>query len=234
MTYTTHQMALIERHRDINVDYEWYDCVYDRFIEFGNELKLDIARDDIQFSGFWSQGDGASFTFTSYGLGAVLEGCTEFVIKHDGLLGTPHTGLTEAHRKALVEDRLYSAFLSFAQGIVQTFEKYRLCGQGFIDDHMECVSIHARRISYHYSNARTVSTGFDIDNAGLDAAKESLGVDLEADLDHKWIDREIENIADALYRALEEEYNYLTSDDAVWESIVANELDEPEEEDVDG
>ena len=36
----------------------------------------------------------------------------------------------------------------------------------------------------------------------------------------------------SLYRRLEKEYDYLTSDDAVWEAIVANELDditEPEE-----
>ena len=38
-----------------------------------------------------------------------------------------------------------------------------------------------------------------------------------------------------LYKQLEEEYNYLTSDEAVWESIEANELDletEDEEEEV--
>ena len=32
----------------------------------------------------------------------------------------------------------------------------------------------------------------------------------------------MERIADCLYRMLEEEYEYLTSDEQVWESMVAN------------
>ena len=38
--------------------------------------------------------------------------------------------------------------------------------------------------------------------------------------------------ADELYSRLEDEYNYLTSDEAVWESIVANELDKEDEDET--
>jgi hypothetical protein len=50
---------LIEKYRSINVDYEWWDCVYeDTKIEM--ETK-GINVYDINFSGFYSQGDGACF-----------------------------------------------------------------------------------------------------------------------------------------------------------------------------
>lgn len=53
---------LIERYRLINVDdyNQWYDFTYENWVE-----KLtDLGYYDVQinFSGFWNQGDGASFT----------------------------------------------------------------------------------------------------------------------------------------------------------------------------
>jgi hypothetical protein len=50
---------LIEKYRGINTDYDWWDCVYeDTKIEM--ETK-GINVYDINFSGFYSQGDGACF-----------------------------------------------------------------------------------------------------------------------------------------------------------------------------
>jgi hypothetical protein len=42
------------------MDYEWWEGVYESVKEDGYELGFCI--DDIRFSGFWSQGDGASWT----------------------------------------------------------------------------------------------------------------------------------------------------------------------------
>jgi hypothetical protein len=52
--------ALIEKYRECNVDYcDWYDDVYQAFIE---DMKaIGVRVDNIYFSGFWSQGDGACF-----------------------------------------------------------------------------------------------------------------------------------------------------------------------------
>lgn len=228
MTYTTHQMALIERHRDINVDYEWWRPTIEHFVERVNELGLDVKFDDVQFSGFWSQGDGASFTFTSYSLGYVLDRCTGVMAKH--------AALDDGHREAMLGSPVYVAIIAFAGGFLQEFEKYRLCGQAFLDDHLGCVTILARRTGYHYSHSNTVTARFECGAADLDDAKEVFGVDLESVLDDNddWLDKAIKAIADALYDELESEHDYQTEDDQVWESIVANELDEPEEEDVDG
>lgn len=50
---------VIEKLSDINVDYEWYDYIYEQWVEKLAELGYPDAK--IQFSGFYSQGDGASF-----------------------------------------------------------------------------------------------------------------------------------------------------------------------------
>lgn len=52
---------VLEKHRDINVDYDgWYECIEEDF----KEKLTSLGYDDIEatWSGFWSQGDGASFT----------------------------------------------------------------------------------------------------------------------------------------------------------------------------
>lgn len=45
--------------REHGLDYEWWDCIDDDAKTIGAVLGIDIDR--IYFSGFWSQGDGASF-----------------------------------------------------------------------------------------------------------------------------------------------------------------------------
>jgi len=60
--YTPAQRKLIEKHRDWNVDHDWYDCTIGDFCEVAKSFGIDVERKDVQFSGFWSQGDGACFT----------------------------------------------------------------------------------------------------------------------------------------------------------------------------
>jgi hypothetical protein len=51
---------VLEKHRDINTNYRWWDSAYDMWKEDLHELGF--YETDISFSGFYSQGDGASFT----------------------------------------------------------------------------------------------------------------------------------------------------------------------------
>lgn len=54
------QEKILEKHWDINVDYEeWWDFIYDDATEIGKLMGIDISR--IYFTGFHSQGDGACF-----------------------------------------------------------------------------------------------------------------------------------------------------------------------------
>lgn len=67
------------------LDYEWWDCVYEQYTTACKLFGLDISR--IMFSGFWSQGDGASFTGThSYkkgGLQALKKEFPQWAEIHD-------------------------------------------------------------------------------------------------------------------------------------------------------
>jgi hypothetical protein len=65
------QDKVLEKHYDINVDYQdWHEGVLDYWKE---KLEvLGIYKPEINYSGFWSQGDGASFT-GSLGSDGVIE-----------------------------------------------------------------------------------------------------------------------------------------------------------------
>jgi hypothetical protein len=52
---------LLDKHRDINVQDTWWDSVYEDWVAKLIDLGMNLTASDIQFSGFWSQGDGASF-----------------------------------------------------------------------------------------------------------------------------------------------------------------------------
>lgn len=50
---------VLDKHRDINVDHEWYEFVVEYFIN--NNQYFNATK--VYFSGFWSQGDGAMFEY---------------------------------------------------------------------------------------------------------------------------------------------------------------------------
>lgn len=52
------QEELLEKYRD-QCDYDWWDFVYESFKEQCDDLGILV--EDMTFSGFWSQGDGAAF-----------------------------------------------------------------------------------------------------------------------------------------------------------------------------
>ena len=57
-------------YREGALDYDWYDCLFDDVKHVAGLMGIDI--DNIYFSGFWSQGDGAMFTGSySYRKGSV-------------------------------------------------------------------------------------------------------------------------------------------------------------------
>ena len=52
----------IEADRYINVDYRWWDFIYDDFISICETLGITVDKESIVFEGFYSQGDGSAFT----------------------------------------------------------------------------------------------------------------------------------------------------------------------------
>jgi hypothetical protein len=197
-TFTPEQLKLIEKHRDINDFDDWYDWTYDDFkTQMANKH---IEVDDIRFSGFWSQGDGASFT-----------GCI-----------TDNKAFFEAH------------------GLTESYPwitKLMDMGGDF--------TLKIERVSHHYAHENTI--GVDLIFTTMFCHIIGQRDDLRSVIADRWdqhLDEEYASLTDVvakivrgycrdLYEQLEKEYDYLTSNEAVWEAIEANGLDlETEEEEV--
>jgi len=189
MEFNDQQKELIEKYRDINTDHDWWDYTYSDFAE--RMVEKGIDPDDFAFSGFWSQGDGASFC------GRI--NMAQFLKVHD----------LEAE---------YPAATFFAL--------------------RDEVSAKLVRKGNYYSHANTVSLNLtdDILNEYDDddvrcAVYEAMAQEYvhgESDLEEKVLEI-CHGYMNDLYRNLHEEYEYLSSDEAVWETIEANDLHKEEE-----
>lgn len=174
---------LIEKYRDINVDHEWWDYLYEDFklgmVEKGIRIK------DIFFTGFYSQGDGACFT-------GEIDMCK--FLKAHGL-----------------EEHYMGATFFAAQGeLYTTLDKN----------------------SSHYAHENTVSVNLELDNYNNydDDTRYDIYSTMEEVMESEWkqLDNQVEEICRGymrdLYRQLRDEYEALTSDEAVWDTIAANDL----------
>jgi len=177
-TTSSERTALIEKYRDINTGHDWWEYVYEVFCQ--DMADIGIRVDQMYFSGFWSQGDGACFE------GAVT----------DWRLFLGSMGYTDP------------ALVSFAEDFAS----------------VQC----SHRGHYYHENC----TFFDIEIPSIDPGEHSgysnkfLQLawaalmqkydldDLAKDIIHAFKDHMRE-----LYARLSTEYDHLTSDDAVWETI---------------
>jgi len=56
------QKTAMDRYREYGLNDDWYDFIFYDFIKKAAKKGFNTTSDNIQFSGFYSQGDGASFT----------------------------------------------------------------------------------------------------------------------------------------------------------------------------
>jgi hypothetical protein len=49
-------------HRDLNVNFDWWDDEFEDFIELCSYMGIAVIKDKIKFRGFYSQGDGSGFS----------------------------------------------------------------------------------------------------------------------------------------------------------------------------
>lgn len=194
---------LIDEHRDINVDYDWWGAVYYDFNRICQILGIELDAKEPCFSGFASQGDGASFTGTYRAQG----------------LGYP--GLEPIHtaEKAPAKIREYAPEDEELHRIAD-----ELCMMGRIYYAPYAHITRYSRSRYYHPNTMQIDTFEPYDSDEDDWAQEV----------HDEVERiltdTMRDLADWLYRTLEREYDYRTSDEAVWETIVANELCEAHNE----
>lgn len=161
------QKKAIDNLRDINTDYDWWDFTGP------NHLLATKGFEDakISFSGFWCQGDGASFT-------------------------------ARINLETYLKDR----------------PKFRrlipLAKEGYI-----AFKVIRGSSNYVHENTCRVEdycTGIDARHNLLSRLIGELYADLEL---------ERYNLSREIYRELEEDYNYRTSDEAIKETIEANDYD---------
>jgi hypothetical protein len=179
---------------DGGLDYEWWDSVYDDFVEVCKILGVELADDPVRlmgggvrykpriaFSGFGSQGDGASFEGCFRGKLDMVEKIKEYAPLDEDL-----------HNIAAC---LYVDFV----------EPYNATCR--VD-----ISTTGR-----YSHSHTMRFEFnDFENSeGEWEQMEDRGRETVVENNLRWL-------ADWLYTRLEKDYDWLTSDEVVAENIIAN------------
>lgn len=191
--YTKKEEALIERHRDINTDHNWWECVYENVKEELDEIGFRV--DEMRFSGFWSQGDGACFEGTMSDWAKFCEQVPTFV----------------------------KAFPFLSEYAKDQNSSYSIKHSGHY--------YHEYCTDHDYSS----ELEYDLDNFANHEDLTAPEVQMRFALWTKafaeeggvadWLRDFFRDKMRDLYKRLEQEYDYLTSDDVVWESIEANDLD---------
>jgi hypothetical protein len=173
------QEKAIDKNRDMNVNYDWWDCTYDDFKENNNEY---FHIDRIYFSGFWSQGDGAMFEYSS------------------------------------LPDRLMDIFID---GLDLTPMR-----KGWLRNNIAVSGYGKQRGHYYHENSCTHSIYWEVDNGDLhyDRSLYQWLMSFENDFEDFVIDY-YKDLCLNLYKDLETEYNYLTSDEVIKESLIENDYE---------
>lgn len=207
------QEKAIDNLRDINVDHNWYEYSFDYYKELLENVGFENA--EISFSGFWSQGDGASFV-ADCDAQKILnymffenEGQMSWLIKK---------GLKD---KAMEEVKRWNLWFTMAEN------------HG---------SIHfsIKRNSSRYSHENTISPDVEIDTDYQDKGTWNNGA-WESVFMSKVNQEKLETMFEEyvrdwcrkIYKGLESEYEYLTSDESVLDTILANEYLFTEDGDID-
>lgn len=189
-----YSQSFINKHRDINVDYEWWDSTYDDFRQICTMLGIELDKGEPSFSGFWSQGDGASWT-------GRYRACGTYQPTYD----LAPVKIREYAPKDEELHRIADELCMLARIYYPAYATVRRHDSRYSHEMTMCVSEIEPYDEAEFAEEVT------------EALEEAL-LELFRDL------------ACWLYKSLESEHDYLTSDEAVAETLEANEIVEEEEE----
>jgi hypothetical protein len=188
MEFNDQHKELIEKYRDINTDHDWWDSTYEYWTE--KLIEKGIEPDDFAFSGFWSQGDGASF--------CGLINIVQFLKAHD--LEAEYPAATFFAPTGEISGKLHRSSHHYSHENTVQLTVYDDITNVFDEDDIRCDVYEAMANEFNYS-------ALEFEEKVLEICRGYM--------------RE-------LYRDLEKEYEYLSSDEAVWETIEANDLHKEE------
>ena len=189
----------VQRYHENWMDHDWYQCTYDMMKEEG-EHKHGFRVDDIRFSGFWSQGDGASW-------------CGAVNIK-DWIATKPSEYQTHATTQiilALIEEGWVD------ERVLVSFGNHRYCHEYTMD---------ITEIGMHEPEDEDVKMELGMFKGA--SAKELchiVGCAAGAlyDMD-KEIKEDVIAFARTIYRELEDDYRAQTTEEAIGEAYAINDV----------
>lgn len=201
-------------------DHEWWEGDYDNAKEEG--LKRGFEIEDIRFSGFWSQGDGASWT------GSVrLVPFLEWMLSQPE--GTPQFRRIDADRHRyivlveLINEQWIESPVSVTRRGFHYVHENTVTATGVAWDTLDIVEegddhvLHADGI-LKGANVAVLAQGIEI---------RSLIDDLD-----KMIEEEVRDYCQEIYKGLEKTYDDITSDESLAENAEANDYKFDEDGDV--
>ena len=199
----TYSQAFIDDHRDFNATHDWWDSVYDDFHQICEVMGIELDKNEPCFSGFWSQGDGASWTGR---------------YRAQALSLNTRSGYTPTYDLAPAKIREYCGDEEIHRIADELCLLCRIYGP---------VYAKVSRHSSHYAHSNTMQIGEweYYDDLDMDEVDSDILDHIEQTLICLFTD-----LADWLYSSLEREHEYLTSDEAVIESLEANEIEEEQDE----
>lgn len=197
------QENVLDNNRDINVDYDgWEDGVTEEFKEDMKEIGIyDI---EISFSGFYSQGDGASFTSEDID--------TRELFNAIGIQSDDALNMETDDERAKGQNKEFYDLLDTMEDIGQV-ERNRIKPEG--------IRVTIERTDNRHVHYNTVRANVEIWDEP-DEWEEPYGF---ADKLEDTITEYIRELCKDLYRKLETEYDLLTSDDSVKETLIDNDYE---------
>jgi hypothetical protein len=211
----TYSQSFIDEHRDFNVDHEWWDAVYDDFKAICDILGIMLQDKEPSFSGFCSQGDGASFT-------GVYRAVT-------------YKTITTINRYEAAPDELRAHAPQDTQ-LHAIADELCILNRVYTPMYVNISRPYGDRYVYAETMHATIDHFWRDDLGWTDTHDAEDGEprwppEVMQQIEEQLTDL-FRRLADWLYRTLEKEYEYLTSDEAITESLEANEIVEETDEDV--
>lgn len=185
----------IESFYNINVDYEYWDSTYEDFKLFCETIGLTVDTGKTYFSGFSSQGDGAAFT-ADIDLIEFINGINERKYLSHAPKTKEETGFNPP--TCPVDKRVID-----------------LINRDWID-----ISIEISAKDRPYRTKLSFNSSYQYNECVNYNCIDKELVNLE-----DWLEEVLNDLTSYLYRLLDREYDYLTSAEAIAESIISNEYE---------
>ena len=202
----------LDNNRDINVDYEgWSDPVIEGFKEDMEEIGIGDL--EVYYTGFYSQGDGASFTTDYIDSTLFLNKMAE----HDteGLKKSQYSKTPWYLSKIDLEKKGAGDY----EDLIGDLTDIGIKTKGKVNP--ENIKISVVSNDSRYSHENTVEAEVELeDTDDLEWSYQEV-LEFESDL-ASHITSYIRNFCKQLYRSLSKDYDMLTSDESVQETIEAN------------